>query len=240
MIHRPSQDYTLIIYNSPKPPRFIKISKKLIQSLVIAIPILLILSLFFSLSSSVYMKTKLENVRSKEPEIIQSLKNTNSELEGKIKLLEKDNKELINKISSGTQNLPSSTLDLFSTPLGFSDETDLNKVKLENISTNIKENEIEIRFDLLNNLESNKRLAGYITIVQYSENTLQIYPKYEVTLENNRLDYSRGESFTVSRFRPVIAPFDKPNGLNAWYKIFIFSRTGNLLAYKVAGPYQVN
>jgi hypothetical protein len=99
---------------------------------------------------------------------------------------------------------------------------------------------MELRFDILNNLESGEKLAGYITIVQISENRLQIYPQYEITIENNRLDYSRGESFTVSRFRPVVAPFGKPQGLNAWYKIYVFSRTGNLLSYKVAGPYQVN
>lgn len=240
MIHKPSKDFTLIIYNSPKPPRFIRINKNLINSLVISIPILLILSLVFSLSSSLYMKTKLENVRSKEPEIISQLKEEKKELMGRIKLLETDNKELINKVSSGSQNVSNQTLDLFSTPLVFKDETDLNKVKLENISTNVKENQIEVRFDLLNNLDSNEKLAGYVTIVQYSENILEVYPNYEISLEDNRLDYSRGESFTVTRFRPVIAPFSKPSGLNVWYKIFIFSRTGNLMAYKLAGPYQVN
>lgn len=240
MIQKPTDDFTLIVYNSPKPPRFIKINKKLINSLVFSIPVLLVLSLFFSLSSSVYMKTKLENVKSKEPKIISSLKTQRDNLEKEVRLLEKNVKELTVKISQGSSSLPTATLDLFATPLGFTDETDLKKVKMENISTNIKENQIEVRFDLLNNLENGEKLAGYITIVQFSENMVQIYPKYELTIENNRLIYSKGESFTVSRFRPVIAPFKKPSGLNAWYKIFIFSRTGNLMAYKEAGPYQVN
>lgn len=240
MIHKPTDDFTLIIYNSPKPPRFIKINKKLINLLVISIPILLVLSLFFSLSSSVYMKTKLENVKSKEPKIIASLKTERDELRSELKRLESNVKELTTKISMGSSNLASATLDLFATPLGYTDETDLSKVKLENISTNIKDNDLEFRFDLLNNLENGEKLAGYVTIIQFSENQMQVYPNYELTIENNRLIYSKGESFTVSRFRPVIAPFKKPDGLNAWYKIFIFSRTGNLMAYKEAGPYQVN
>ena len=103
-----------------------------------------------------------------------------------------------------------------------------------------KQQKVEFRFDLLNNLDNDEKLSGYISIVQFSENTMSFHPQRSLSLENNRLDFSKGESFVVSRFRPVIAEFDKPNGLSVWYKIFIFSRSGNLISYKVAGPYQVN
>ena len=134
MIQKPTDDFTLIVYNSPKPPRFIKINKKLINALVFSIPILLVLSLFFSLSSSVYMKTKLELVKSKEPKIISGLRDERDNLKKEVNLLENNVKELTQKISQGSSNLPTATLDLFATPLGFEDETDLNKLKMDNIS----------------------------------------------------------------------------------------------------------
>ncbi|MEX1098935.1 MAG: hypothetical protein WEB87_00830, partial [Bacteriovoracaceae bacterium] len=92
----------------------------------------------------------------------------------------------------------------------------------------------------LNNLVDDEKLSGYITIVQYADNQAQVYPRYELSIENNKLDFSKGESFVVSRFRPVIAEFEKPDTLTVWYKVFIFTRSGNLASYKVAGPYQVN
>ena len=186
------------------------------------------------------MKRKLEQAKSKEPKIITSLRKEKTTLESQLAQLKATNAELTNKISQGSTSAPASALALFSTPVGYEDLTDQEKAKLENMSANFKQQKVEFRFDLLNNLDNDEKLSGYISIVQFSENTMSFHPQRSLSLENNRLDFSKGESFVVSRFRPVIAEFDKPNGLSVWYKIFIFSRSGNLISYKVAGPYQVN
>lgn len=240
MIQDPSKELTLIVYNTPKPPRYLKINKKLLRLLIFAVPFLLILSLLFSLTTSVYMKRKLETVRSKEPAIISSLRQDKRQLMSQIERLKETNRDLTTKISAGSQASPASALALLSTPIGYQDLTEQEMAKLENMSANFKQDKAEFRFDLLNNLENDEKLSGYITIVQYAENEMQVYPKYELSIENNKLDFSKGESFVVSRFRPVIAEFEKPDSLSVWYKVFIFSRSGNLLSHKVAGPYQVN
>ena len=240
MIHDPSKDLTLIVYNTPKPPRYLKINKRLLRLLLFAIPMLLIVSLLFSLSTSVYMKKTLDTARSQEPVIIASLKNDKAELAKQVVTLSALNKNLTKKISAGSAQTPASALALFVTPLGYQDFTEKEMVKLESMSANFKKDKVEFRFDLLNNLDNDEKLAGYITIVQFAGNAMEYYPAYDLSLENNRLDYSQGESFVVSRFRPVIAEFSKPSSLTAWYKIFIFDRSGNLLNYKVAGPYQIN
>lgn len=240
MIQDPSKDISLIVYNTPKPPRYLKINKRLLKLLMLIVPLLLIVALFFSLSSSLYMKGKLEVARSKEPAIIASLKDEKKELESQVASLQKVNQTLTQKISQGSQTAPASALALFATPIGYKDLTDKEMAKLENMSANFKQDKIEFRFDLLNNLDSEERLAGYISIIQYSENSLEIYPKYDLTIEENKLDFAKGESFVVSRFRPVIAEFNKPRSLSVWYKVFIFSRSGNLVDFKIAGPYQVN
>ena len=56
MIQDPSKDLTLIVYNAPKPPRYLKINKKLLRLLLFLVPFLLIIALLTSLASSVYMK----------------------------------------------------------------------------------------------------------------------------------------------------------------------------------------
>lgn len=240
MIQDPSKDLTLIVYNTPKPPRYLKINKKLLKLLLFLVPLLLIVALLFSLSTSLYMKNKLESARSQEPAIISSLRSDKAELATQVTSLKKVNQELTRKISAGVDTAPASALALFATPIGYQDLTEREMSKLESMSANFKEDKVEFRFDLLNNLDNDEKLAGYITIVQYAGNQLEVYPAEDLSIENNKLDFSMGESFVVSRFRPVIAEFNKPEALTVWYKVFIFDRSGNLMNYKVAGPYQVN
>ena len=242
MIQDPSKELTLIVYNTPKPPKYIKLNKGLIKVLIFTIPLIVIVSIGSSLISSVYMKRKLENVRSKEPEIILQLKKEKEELAQEVKALKSTNITLTQKISAGGKGTvsPLNLMAMFTTPLGFKDRRADNLAKLENINSDQVNKNILFKFDLINNKQDTSKLSGYVTIVQYHADGISYYPSYKLSVESPRLEYSQGESFTVSRFRPVIAEFAKPNGNNVWYKIFIFSRTGNLLAYKKAGPFQLN
>ena len=243
MIQDPSKDLTLIVYNTPKPPRYIKINKGLLKSLLFLIPMLVIISIGFSLLTSVYMKRKLEVAQSTEPKKITELKTQKGSLEKKISSLEKSNKELTEKISKGTLVIGSAAagLALFNTPLGFEDLRDKNNAKVENFSNQVANGKVTLRFDLINNLQGDNKLSGYITVVQYHSYGLSIYPAVTLTSESSLLSYNQGESFYVSRFRPVIAEFTVPqNSAAVWYKIFIFSRTGNLLVMKSTDEYSLN
>jgi hypothetical protein len=241
MIQDPSKDLTLIVYNTPKPPKYIKLNKGLIKVLIFIIPVIVVLSVASSLVSSVYMKRKLENVRSKEPEIILQLKEEKASLTSEIDILKQTNETLTKKISSGSvaSSSPLNIMALFTTPLGFEDKRSNELAKLENMNNDLVNNNILFKFDLINNKQDTSKLSGYVNIIQYHSEGITFYPAYELTIDSPRLEYSKGESFTVSRFRPVIAEFPKPKGSAVWYKIFIFSRTGNLLAYKKAGPFQL-
>ena len=99
MIQDPSNDLTFIVYNTPKPPKYIKINKKLMKILIFIIPVITIFSIGFSVITSFYMKRKLEKARSQEPEIILSLKNEKEELQSEIKILQESNQILTKKIS---------------------------------------------------------------------------------------------------------------------------------------------
>jgi len=244
MIQDPSKDLTLIIYNSPKPPRYIKINKILMKSLVFLVPAVVIISVVFSMIFSTYMKRQLDQARSQEPQIIIDLKHINKDLISETESLKKSNKELIKKISIGwnkdSDDSINDFVNLFAIPLGFIDERNLNKAKLENMNNDNLNDKVFFKFDILNNKVGNQKLAGFITIVQYHKDGISFYPQYNLSLENPNLIFSKGESFVVSRFRPVVAEFKKPKGSIVWYKIFIYSQTGNLLAYKKAGPFSLD
>lgn len=242
MIQDPSKDLTLIIYNTPRPPKYIKINKVLVKSLLFIIPFMVILSVTSSLFTSFYMKRKLEVAQSSEPEKIKELKSEKDTLEEKILLLEKSNTELTNKISSGatSSGLAASQLALFNTPLGFEDLREKKLAKIDNFSNKLSNGKLTFKFDLMNNQEGDQKLSGFITIIQYHGLGLSLYPTIVLNQNGPVLQYSQGESFYVSRFRPVIAEFTVPqNTTSVWYKIFIFSRTGNLISMESTQEYSL-
>ena len=243
MIQDPSKDLTLIVYNTPKPPRYIKINKGLVKSLLFLIPFMVLISISFSLLTSVYMKRKLEVAQSTEPKKITELKKQKRTLEEQIGSLKKSNTELTEKISKGSMAMGSAAagLALFNTPLGFEDLRDQEHAKVENFSNQISNGKVIFKFDLINNLQDENKLSGYITVIQYHSYGLSIYPAVTLSNTDSLLAYNKGESFYVSRFRPVISDFSIPqNSAAVWYKIYIFSRTGNLLAMKTTDEYTLN
>lgn len=243
MIQDPSKDLTLIIYNTPKPPKYIKINKGLVKSLLFIIPFMVILSVTSSLFTSFYMKRKLEVVQSKEPEKIKALKDEKTVLSDKITVLERSNKELTEKISAGTteSGLGATQLALFNTPLGFEDLREKNLAKIDSITNKSSNGKVTLKFNLTNNQEGDQKLSGFITVVQYHAQGLSLYPNIALTTQSPLLQYSKGESFYVSRFRPVIAEFNLPqSSKSVWYKIFIFNRTGNLLFMESTQEYPLN
>jgi hypothetical protein len=241
MIQDQSKDITLIVYNTPKPPKYIKLNKKLINILIFFIPVIVIISVASSLISSAYLKRKLEQVKSQEPELIVKYKKEIAELNQEIKSLKSTNISLTEKISSGGKEStsPLHVMALFTTPLGFEDKRAEDQAKIENMNIDVVNEKVHFRFDLINNFQETSKLSGYVTVVQYHNDGLNVFPAYALTVDSPNFEYSKGESFTVSRFRPVITEFIKPKSNVVWYKVYLFSRTGNLLAYKTAGPFTI-
>lgn len=243
MIQEPSKDLTLIVYNTPKPPKYIQINKGMLKTLLFAIPALIVVSIAFTLFTSFFMKRKLEAVRSKEPQMILDLKQQTLKLSAKIESLELSNKELTQKIAQGPQAVgtASSLLALIKTPLGFEDYQDKKMARVENFSHQTSSNKVVFKFDLINNLNGDERLSGYITVVQFHSYGTNFYPNLSLNSDSQFIQYNKGESFTVSRFRPVIAEFPLPaNSANVWYKVYIFSREGNLLSINSTKEFPLN
>ncbi len=236
MIQGPSKDLTLIVYDTPNPPKYIKINKFLMKMLIFIIPIIIIISVGSSLFTSVYMKQQIEQARSQEPEIILNLREKSSELASELEALKKTNSDLIQKISSGTNTKLSTDISgitaLIAIPLGFKDLRSIQQAKLENLTSESAKEKVLFKFDILNNKKNNEKLAGFITVVQYHKDGISFYPNYDLSIDSPSLVFSKGESFVVSRFRPVVAEFKKPKGTIVWYKIFIFSHAGDLISYK--------
>ena len=92
-------------------------------------------------------------------------------------------------------------------------------------------NKIQLYFELVNQTKDNSKITGYVFVIMKYNDKFVFYPK-TATLEDNLLiTFNRGESFAMSRLRKVEnAIFDSPKqNTILYFKILIFSRTGDLL-----------
>jgi len=240
MIQDQSRDLTLIVYNTPNPPRYLKLNKNLIRSFFIIVPTLVVLSITLSFLYSMFLKNKILDLRQKEPKIILELKKERDKLASEIKTIQKNNQILTRKLSLGSTNDgATSSFGLLTPPLGLEDLREKELIKFENTDVKTVGNQIVLTFDLANNSPNNDKLSGYISVIQYQGNMIQYFPNTELGQKDLRINYTDGESFSFSRFRPTKVEFVKTSKLSAQYKILIFSRTGNLIALKQIGPFNI-
>ena len=240
MIQSPSKEVTVIVYDTPKPPKYYRLNKSFIKSLLIAIPLLTIFSISVSLLYSIFLKNKITQLTSSEPQRILELREIIQAQKSDIDLLTSTNSLITEKLSKGSGSETSvRALGLFTVPVGIQDLRSKELVKIEQVELST-DGVIKLRFNLANNSPNNEKISGYLNVIQFQGNIIQYFPSTELPQKNLRLEYSEGESFGFSRFRPTEAQFEKVSKKSAKYKIFIFSRTGDLLAYKQLGPFNID
>lgn len=239
MIQNPSKELTLIVYDTPKPPKYYKFNKGFIKALFIAIPLMIISSIAFSLLYSIFLKNKINILTSSEPQRILDLKTIINSQKKEITTLEKTNLTMTTKLSKGSDSQTSvSVLGLFNVPAGIQDLRQQELIKVEDIKIDSNK-DIQVNFNLSNNSPSGEKLSGYLSVVQFQGNQIQFYPDIELSQKTLRLDFAGGESFGFTRFRTTKATFKKTSSKSATYKLYIFSRTGDLLTYKQLGPFNI-
>lgn len=261
MIHNNKNELTIIIYDSPAPPRCLKINKKIIRLVLLMSSILIIVMLSVSLALGTYVKKLQNQIAGKLPEseIVESLKNENIALTEKFLELEETNKTLITQNETAKEEQipiilkpetikplipnektlpgPNELLSLFKMPNGFKNLISENLAEIQRINFRVKKDKTIFRFNLANSGKISK-LRGYIFITQFTKKTVTFYPPLDITQNNFKINYGQGEVFTVSRFRPTIATFNRPiDESEVFYKVLIFNKAGSLILEEYHGPF---
>lgn len=239
MISKLAKELTLIIYDSPSPPKCIKINKTTLKVLLVLFPLLLIASLltstyFLSLSHRASAKTDAE-----EPKKVKELEKQLFDTKNLLSQKESMTDELQKKIADGVKTSETS-ISIFKTPLGFKDLSEVTNAKIENIKFEQLKNISTISFNLVNQQENSEKLTGYIFVIQVGPASIKFYPESPLQSGDFLLRYNAGEAFTASRFRPVVAKFKNDLNEEVTYKVYIFSRSGDLLMNKILGPFSTN
>jgi hypothetical protein len=239
MISKLAKDLTLIIYDTPSPPKCIKINKAALKVLLVIFPIIVIVSLTVSIYFLSNVQRSSYQGTSPQPKKVKELESQLAETKSLLVQKESIANELQKKIADGTKSTET-TLSIFKTPLGFKDLSQVTNAKIDNIKFEHQQSLSTISFNLVNNQENAEKLTGHIFVIQIGPASLKFYPETALQTGDFVLRYNTGEAFTASRFRPVIAKFKNDANEEISYRVYIFSRSGDLLMNQLLGPFNTN
>jgi hypothetical protein len=239
MLQKKTDQYSLIVYDSPAPPRFLTVKKTYFKILIILFPLIVITSILVAIYSFVHMKAKMQLKAFGESHLVTELREEINGFKNDMRSKENEIQGLEEKISSGAILSDVDDLKLIQTPVGYKDISNQSLIEVDNIQHQIINNELQLSFDLLTPDNGNK-ISGYIHIIQLTSRFMAFYPFHTFSKDMTSFKYNNGESFTVTRFRPVQANFAlTKNSEKIIYKVLIFNRQGELIYKNNLGPFPV-
>jgi len=240
-LQQSGSEVSVVIYDAPLPPRYIKFSKKFIKTLFIVVPI--VFGLIVLGCIAVVLNTKLKDTAA--PTLRSILTNEESKvltLESEIKSLRDSNQQLQEKLSDQSlAGVPQEDIFLMGIkkPYGMQNLLSQNKVSLDQFELVQDQNKTNLKFQIISTNPEN-RVAGHILVFMISDSGLMAYPDEANAAIGGGIKFSMGETFAVSRLRPTTATFPHYlSGSSVRFVIYIFSREGDLLFIKETDPYKV-
>lgn len=232
--------YQTIIYNGATP-KFLRVNFSFLSKAIFILP-LLATTIITGLSIYIFaLDNKIKVMKSSQPAFIKNLQNKNQVLEQKYNAIELENFALKRKIAKGGTPNYVEFLSLVQKPLAMGDHRFKKLIELESPLIKTENNTIYFSFNIRNTSEAQEsKIAGYASVIQIQGSTLTYYPQYKMDANALYLHYDKGERFTVSKFRPLIASFPKLSSSPVLYKVIIFDREGNLMLYKEFGPFNTD
>ena len=229
-IQKSSEEVSIVIYDSPLPPRYFKLTKKFIKTLFISVPIFLTIMIvsFFYWGLSSRLK---DSPAIALPSVLTESENNIYKLEAEIKSLQESNTKLSDKLAASptTTTGEDPFLLLIKKPYGMQNLLSSNKVTLDQFDLVQTTNSLNLKFQIISSVPETK-VTGHVLVFLVSEKGLLAYPSDANRSLSQGVKYSSGEPFSVSRLRPTNAQFSVTLTDNSVkFLIYIFNREGDLL-----------
>jgi hypothetical protein len=239
-IQQGGQEVSIVIYDSPLPPRYIRFSKKFIRTLFVVTPV--VIGIVFVSLLVVLLTPQIKEVPSPGiPTILSQDDSRFSELENEVKSLKESNRLIQEKLTTKTngnsiQEEP--FLMGIKKPYGMQNLISENRVTLDQFEYVLSQNKSNLKFQIISTNPEN-RVSGHVIVFMISKSGAMAYPEEANRALNAGIKFSMGEPFAVSRLRPTNAEFSlRPVGDEIKFLIYIFSREGDLLLVKESETYK--
>lgn len=228
-IQQAEGEVAIVIYDSPLPPRYFRLSKKFIKYLFVVSPLLMVLAFSGLFLWGLAMRVK-EAPRPSLPTVLSERDSKVMALESELKSLQQSNQELTDKLSGA----PSTTTDqdpfllAVKKPYGMQNLTSQNKVGLDQFELTQESGKSILKFQIISTSPETK-VTGHVLVYMLAENGMSVWPREANVLMDQGIKFSSGEPFSVSRLRPTRAEFSFLPAGNMKFSVYIFSREGDLL-----------
>lgn len=210
----------IIIDRTNNSPRFYQLNKRTLKFLFLGIPVTTIFIIICSYFFASYFKALYEDIKENEPVMVRKLKSEIEDLKKQNTALVDNESKLLEKIEKGSSFTSVGINQLVQTPLGMDNKVGHKLCTIEDIE--IKDN--QLFFKIANQIED--KLRGYFFLFHYHGNTVEVYPTGE--FKDSQLNYRDGDSFLISRFKPMQIKFPKIYENSTFYSV-IFSNSGDLI-----------
>lgn len=160
-------------------------------------------------------RQRLENTN----ELTEELAKAQAALEGRKKLVSEPGKKTDTPI-----NMLSSVSSLAADP-----PVQINRPVIRRLENS---RDVTIEFELQNRNPEQSRIRGYIVILAKTPSGVYAYPEGAFSIDENViLNFAKGETFGISRFRTTVATFSdlRAERGKLAFQIFVFSSTGEIL-----------
>lgn len=244
-IQQNGQEISVVIYDAPLPPRYLKFSKKFVKVVFVTVPVLI--GLIFAALIMFALGSRIQQAPAPSlPSVLTDEESKYASLESEVQSLKESNQQLQDKLGGATS--PGTTTEAGSDepylmgikkPYGMQNLMNQNKVSLDQFELIQDQNKTQLKFQIISN-DPETKVTGHVLVFMISESGLMLYPGEANSSIAGGVKYSMGEPFSVSRLRPTNAEFlHRLRGSNVKFAVYIFSREGDLLLIKETESYKV-
>lgn len=240
-IQNPDSEVAIVIYDSPRPPRYFRFSKRFIKTFFMSVPftIGLLIIAFFAWG----LGSRLQSTPAPKmdiPEVLTSEDSQLQNLESEVESLKKSNEELQLRLSTQPPT-PSGAEEVFLSaikkPYGMQNLTAQKRISLDQFEFNNDSQKATFKFQIISSSPETK-VTGHILVLLVAPNGLEAYPSAANNELSQGIKFSTGEPFSVSRLRPTVATFSSHNQIPVKFAIYIFNREGDLLLFQETETYK--
>ncbi|MBF0313672.1 MAG: hypothetical protein HQK50_06880 [Oligoflexia bacterium] len=256
MMYTPSKQLTFVVYEDQTPTKCFEVRKGHLRLLLLSLAAVILTALVAIFFVYAYVTNVTGALKEQEPILLKKYQSEHEQLLTNIEELQKSRKDLeelnaslLNKLKSARSAAPSAAnqgsgnnnhtnaFALIAPPAVGDDLSPQELLSIDSFKLKYQSGVLTANFNLLSSKD--KKITGYVFVLLKSKSAYIIYPS-SGTIKKNSLayDYDSGESFSVSRLRPVNASFHWPTERSGSVnlEIIVFSREGDLLLRKLMGP----
>jgi hypothetical protein len=243
MIEKSQDHYQVIKYDGDVAPELLNVPKSYIRNLLFLF--FISVTLFLTLSFIYGIKIFVSDFKKIDFTQLKTTVSPQEQLENEIKTVTNENKILIQKLNSKPSTAVNDTIKdvqwgLLEIPYAMKDLRTQKKIKLESFELTQNSTEIAFQFNIVNNGAETEKVQGYFWVAMVHGTQLFYYPFANEWAGDIGLKFTQGETFGVSRLRPVKTPFSKKLEMKqVRFIIYIFTREGDLLHYQLSEPYVI-